>query len=81
MLNQSMKHILLKLIQMYSLFVVLEVCYFLLCLSIFLVNNDKDNGGDGLICARHLTFFGYKVTCVYPKRRNVAPFIVCNRYQ
>lgn len=27
-----------------------------------------NNGGDGLVAARHLTLFGYKVTVVYPKR-------------
>lgn len=27
-----------------------------------------DNGGDGLICGRHLTHMGYKVEIVYPKR-------------
>jgi len=26
-----------------------------------------NNGGDGLVCARHLTHFGYSVTVVYPK--------------
>lgn len=28
----------------------------------------SDNGGDGLVCARHLYHFGYKVQIVYPKR-------------
>lgn len=27
-----------------------------------------NNGGDGFVCARHLKFFGYKPTIVYPKR-------------
>lgn len=27
-----------------------------------------NNGGDGLVCARHLKLFGYKPTVVYPKR-------------
>eukprot|EP00299_Pterocystis_sp_00344_P017795 c8916_g1_i1.p2 GENE.c8916_g1_i1~~c8916_g1_i1.p2 ORF type:complete len:188 (+),score=36.26 c8916_g1_i1:219-782(+) len=26
----------------------------------------KDNGGDGLVCARHLAHFGYQPTVVYP---------------
>lgn len=28
----------------------------------------KDNGGDGLVAARHLYHFGYKVSVYYPKR-------------
>ncbi|XP_063933184.1 NAD(P)H-hydrate epimerase-like [Zophobas morio] len=27
-----------------------------------------NNGGDGLVCARHLKLFGYNVTICYPKR-------------
>ncbi|CAF1101216.1 unnamed protein product [Adineta ricciae] len=27
-----------------------------------------NNGGDGLVCARHLKLFGYEPTVVYPKR-------------
>lgn len=27
-----------------------------------------NNGGDGLVCARHLALFGYKPSIVYPKR-------------
>lgn len=35
-------------------------------MSIFpLVGN---NGGDGLVCARHLAILGYKCTIYYPKR-------------
>jgi len=34
-----------------------------------------NNGGDGLVCARHLSHFGYSVTICYPKQRNVAPFV------
>jgi hypothetical protein len=26
-----------------------------------------DNGGDGLVCARHLALFGYSPTILYPK--------------
>ncbi|XP_048756871.2 NAD(P)H-hydrate epimerase-like isoform X1 [Ostrea edulis] len=29
-----------------------------------------NNGGDGLVCARHLKLFGYKPTVFYPKRPN-----------
>ncbi|XP_060567015.1 NAD(P)H-hydrate epimerase-like [Ruditapes philippinarum] len=28
------------------------------------------NGGDGLVCARHLKMFGYKPTLFYPRRAN-----------
>lgn len=33
-----------------------------------------NNGGDGLVAARHLVHFGYPVTLVYPKQRDCAPF-------
>jgi len=33
-----------------------------------------NNGGDGLIMARHLKFFGHTVTIVYPKRRDKHPW-------
>lgn len=29
-----------------------------------------NNGGDGLVCARHLALFGYKTQVFYPKRTN-----------
>ena len=29
-----------------------------------------DNGGDSLVCARHLAHFGYNVTVFFPKRPN-----------
>ncbi|XP_060587170.1 NAD(P)H-hydrate epimerase-like isoform X1 [Ruditapes philippinarum] len=32
------------------------------------------NGGDGLVCARHLKMFGYKPTIFYPKRPNNPSF-------
>jgi NAD(P)H-hydrate epimerase len=31
-----------------------------------------NNGGDGLVCARHLSHFGYKPSVVYPKPTNNA---------
>ncbi|XP_052265391.1 NAD(P)H-hydrate epimerase-like isoform X3 [Dreissena polymorpha] len=33
-----------------------------------------NNGGDGLVCARHLKMFGYKPTVFYPKRPSQALF-------
>jgi NAD(P)H-hydrate epimerase len=41
-----------------------------------LVNARLDNGGDGLVCARHLFHFGYSVTVCYPKRPERHPFVV-----
>jgi hydroxyethylthiazole kinase-like uncharacterized protein yjeF len=32
-----------------------------------------NNGGDGLVAARHLTMFGYDTTVVYPKRSSKQP--------
>eukprot|EP01122_Echinamoeba_exundans_P011316 TRINITY_DN4451_c3_g1_i1.p1 TRINITY_DN4451_c3_g1~~TRINITY_DN4451_c3_g1_i1.p1 ORF type:complete len:243 (-),score=41.26 TRINITY_DN4451_c3_g1_i1:80-763(-) len=35
-----------------------------------------NNGGDGLVCARHLCLFGYNVAIVYPKRpERMAPLL------
>lgn len=43
-----------------------------------------NNGGDGLVAARHLNLFGYKVTVVYPKRGKSELFerlvIQCEKY-
>jgi len=32
-----------------------------------------NNGGDGLVCSRHLFHFGYQVTCCYPRIKDVHP--------
>jgi len=32
------------------------------------------NGGDGLVCARHMALFGYHVTICYPRYKDQAPF-------
>ena len=32
--------------------------------------NIGNNGGDGLVCARHLHHFGYQPSVFYPKRPN-----------
>lgn len=36
--------------------------------SALVVCGPGNNGGDGLVAARHMTLFGYKVAIYYPKR-------------
>eukprot|EP01123_Difflugia_compressa_P013927 TRINITY_DN6770_c0_g1_i1.p1 TRINITY_DN6770_c0_g1~~TRINITY_DN6770_c0_g1_i1.p1 ORF type:complete len:250 (-),score=55.84 TRINITY_DN6770_c0_g1_i1:121-819(-) len=33
-----------------------------------------NNGGDGMVCARHLSHFGYDVSCCYPREKEIHPF-------
>uniref|UniRef100_A0A3Q2LNW9 NAD(P)H-hydrate epimerase n=1 Tax=Equus caballus TaxID=9796 RepID=A0A3Q2LNW9_HORSE len=38
--------------------------------TVLVVCGPGNNGGDGLVCARHLKLFGYQPTIYYPKRPN-----------
>uniref|UniRef100_A0A8D0EUM9 NAD(P)H-hydrate epimerase n=1 Tax=Strix occidentalis caurina TaxID=311401 RepID=A0A8D0EUM9_STROC len=38
--------------------------------AVLVVCGPGNNGGDGLVCARHLKMFGYEPTVYYPKRPN-----------
>jgi len=38
--------------------------------AVLVICGPGNNGGDGLVCARHLRLFGYQPTIYYPKRPN-----------
>lgn len=58
---------------MFSLYI--WVCSYHVLIFIFFSASPGNNGGDGLVAARHLVHFGFDATIVYPKRSTKTHFI------
>lgn len=54
----------------YACAVAIENAYTTSSSKVLICCGPGNNGGDGLVCARHLSFFGFKPTIFYPKRPN-----------
>lgn len=48
------------------------------CKHVFVACGPGNQGGDGLVAARHLFHFGYIPTVWYPKRKDAPLFNVCD---
>ena len=60
---------------MFSLYRIHQHAHIMCSFIIFFSTSPGNNGGDGLVAARHLVHFGFDATIVYPKRSTKPHFI------
>ena len=60
---------------MFSLYRIHQHAHIMCSFIIFFSTSPGNNGGDGLVAARHLVHFGFDATIVYPKRSTKTHFI------